>query len=277
MMIKIQGDTMKLKYKKIILLTTMSTMGIGLLTISVSQDNPKAEESFKTNTAIEASMLADTTQADSSERSMSTLAYDTNEVTEDTSTTVTLSPTPIPTPTPWPVNPLEKDKYPEIEQLFVDYYTAKNSSDVDKLKSLLSDPSKVETKEQLQSKTEYIEDYNKIKTYTKKSVEEGTYIVYVYSEIKFNSVNTAAPGLAKFYVTTGEDNKLKIYSGEMDAELKAYFDERNQDPDVQKIIEMTNDKSDKAKEKDEDLLNFWENIDEMASKNKKTAEGDSAE
>ena len=32
---------MKLRYKKIILLTSLSTMGIGLLTLSISQGIPK--------------------------------------------------------------------------------------------------------------------------------------------------------------------------------------------------------------------------------------------
>jgi len=47
---------MKLKYKKIIILTTMSTMGIGLLTLSISQDKPKTELSMNT-TKQEAGLL----------------------------------------------------------------------------------------------------------------------------------------------------------------------------------------------------------------------------
>jgi hypothetical protein len=265
---------MKLKYKKIILLTTMSTMGIGLLTLSVSQDKTNADENLKTGNAIEASLLSDNSTSDvklfSSER--------TAEATD--LLTSTPIPTAIPTPTPWPIHEVEKTgTYPEIDSLFEEYYAAKSNRDVDKLKKILSDPSEVETEEQLQNKTEYIEEYKKIKTYTKQGVEEGSYIVYVYHEIKFTSVNTAAPGLAKFYVVTGEDNKLKIFSGEMNDELKTYFDARNEDEDVVALIDMTNEKSEEAKAKDEDLLNFWKNIDEMANNSQEApvAEGDSAE
>ncbi|MDF2941668.1 MAG: hypothetical protein K0S01_526 [Herbinix sp.] len=265
---------MKLKYKKIILMTTMSTMGIGLLTLSVSQDKSKIEGNLGADTAIEASLLSDD--------STSELNILSKEATTEATDLPTVTPTPtdIPTPTEWPVYDIEKSgTYPKIDDLFEDYYTAKYNRDVDKLKSILSDPSKAETEEQLQSKTEYIDDYRNIKTYTKKGVEEGTYIVYVYHEIKFTSVNTPAPGLAKFYVVTGEDKKLKIYSGDMDDDLKAYFDARNEDEDVVALIEMTNEKSEKAKDNDEDLQNFWKNIDEMAnnSQDTKTAEGDSAE
>jgi hypothetical protein len=261
---------MKLKYKKIILLTTMSTMGIGILTLSVSQDRPKAEEKTA-ETMLSAEVLQDESNANNK------LLAAADEAIATTSAAVT--PTAVPSPTPIPVYSIEETgTYPEIDALFSSYYTAKNNRDIDTLKSILSDPSKVESEEQLQTKTEYIEDYRKIKTYTKKSMKDGEYIVYVYHEIKFTSINTPAPGLAKFYVITGEDNKLKIYSGDLDAETKAYYDERNNDEDVIALIGMTDEKSAKAVEKDEDLKNFWESIDAMtSSSDEQNSEGDSAE
>jgi len=270
---KFEEIIMKLKYKKIILLTTMSTMGIGLLTLSVSHYRTKAEESLSNGVSIEGGLLAD--------NSVATQKAMISEVTVEPTTlpTITMAPTPIPTPTPLPIYNIEKEVDPAITTLFETYYTAKNKSDVDKLKAILSDSTKVESQEDLQKKTEYIEEYLKIKAYAKKGVADGTYIVYVYAEIKFANINTPAPGLAKFYVITGEDNKLKIFSGEMDEATKAYFDERNNDADVVELMEMTNEKSKKAIDKDEDLQNFWESIDEIASKNQKDteAEGDSAE
>lgn len=261
---------MKLKYKKIILLTTMSTMGIGILTLSVSQDRPKAEEKTK-ETMLSAEVLPEARMADN----QALVAADEAISTLDAE----LTPTIAPTPTPSPIYPIEETgTYPEIDALFNSYYTAKNNRDINTLKDILSDPNKVESEEQLQTKTEYIEDYRKIKTYTKKSLRDGEYIVYVYHEIKFTSINTPAPGLAKFYVITGDDKKLKIYSGDMDAETKAYYDERNNDEDVMALIKMTDEKSTKAIDKDEDLKSFWESIDAMTSNSgTKKAEGDSAE
>lgn len=260
---------MKLKYKKIILLTTMSTMGIGILTLSVTQDRPKAQEKT-TETMMSAELLTE----DKSGNDEILMAAENALATPTTAVTPTLEPT----PTPIPIHPIEKSgTYPEIDTLFKSYYDAKNNRDIETLKNILSDPSKVESEEQLQTKTEYIEDYRNIKTYTKKALTEGTYIVYVYHEIKFTSINTPAPGLAKFYVVTGEDNKLKIYSGDMSAEIKTYYDERNNDEDVIALIEMTDEKSKKAVEQDEDLKNFWESIDAMTGKSSNKAEGDAAE
>jgi hypothetical protein len=156
-----------------------------------------------------------------------------------------------------------------------EYYTAKNSCDIDKIKSLLTDPSQVPSADQLQKKTEYIDDYRNIETYLKKSIEDDAYIAYVYQEIKFNGVNTMAPGMSKFYLVQGNDGKYKIYSGKMDEELKEYFDERNNDEDVKELLDMTNEKGEEAKEKDEDLKSFWDSIDKLAGEQQEDSKGKS--
>lgn len=234
---------MKIKYKKIILLVTMSIMGIGLLTFSIGNDKSEAKENFGKDKVKEASAQSDTKDKD-----------------------ITPAVTEIPSPTPLPVYNIEEGAYPEIKELFINYYKAKNSHDVSTIKKLLSNPLKVESESEMKKKTEYIESYKKIKTYTKKSFIEGTYIVYVYHEIKFTGIKTAAPGLSKFYLVTGQDGKLKIFSDEMDDTIKAYYNERNEDKDVKTLIELTNKHSEEAIAKDKDLKTFWKKIDKLASK-----------
>jgi hypothetical protein len=257
---------MKLKYKKIILLTTMSTMGIGILTLSVSQDGPKSQGS-SIQTILNAEIAEDKVAAEDNNTLMASSDSTAARIAEAT------TPTPIPTPTPVPDYPVEeKGTYPEIDKLFETYYTAKNNRDIKTLKSIISDPTKVESEAELQARTEYIEDYKKIETYTKKGLKEGTYVVYVYHEIKFTSINTAAPALSKFYVITGEDNKLKIYSGEMEAEEKVYYDACSEDEAFVALAESTDKKSAKAKKKDEDLASFWKSIEKMAKASEKAQE-----
>ena len=268
---------MKLKYKKIIMLTTMSTMGIGLLTLSINKDSSKAEENIQPGRKQEAGLL----MAADGNHGTSALAED--ALNAEATVTPPLTPTPSPTPTPVPVYDLEKATDPEVLSLMEEYYTAKNSCDIDKIKSLLTDPSQVPSADQLQKKTEYIDDYRNIETYLKKSIEDDAYIAYVYQEIKFNGVNTMAPGMSKFYLVQGDDGKYKIYSGKMGEELKEYFDERNNDEDVKELLDMTNEKGEEAKEKDEDLKSFWDSIDKLAgeqqgdskAKSKETSKGKS--
>lgn len=255
---------MKLKYKKVILITTMSTMGIGILTLSLSQNRTNAEENVNSKLTSTAVMTMDTA-VESEEDSMAALADD-------------LSGTPMPTvaatPTPLPVYEVKEDGYPKILKMFKEYYTAKGNCDVDGIKKLLSDPSKVETQEELQEKTKYIEKYEKIKAYVKKSFEKNSYIVYVYHEIKFTNITTTIPGLSRFYVVTDAAGNLKIFSGDMDAETKSYYDERMKDEDVIALFDMTNEKSEAAMKKDEDLQNFVKKIQEAAT-NAETTKSDS--
>lgn len=258
---------MKLKYKKIILLTAMSTMGIGLLTLSISQDRPEAKEKAQIESAEASSLLS----GNEGIRMYSAIEEENEEAVPSVIPTSmpTLTPTPIPSPTPIPVYNLEKNK--EIDALFEDYYAAKSVSDIDKIKSLCSDPTRSETLEQLQSKVKYIEEYRNIKSYSKKGIEAGTYITYVYHEVKFTGINTPAPGLAKFYLVTDAQGNLQLFSGEMDSILQEYFDERNLDEDVLEIIKMTEDKGEKAKASDQDLKIFWEGLDSLTNNSQDAA------
>ena len=250
---------MKLKYKKIILLTTMSTMGIGLLTISLSHDKTAAEDNSGAKAAMKTEAFDVAAAPESNDESVQVLGV------ADATSAAIATPTLAPTPTPLPVYPIEEEGYPKIEKLVKEYYKAKNNRDVEALKALSSDPSAVETQEELQQKTEYIENYLDVEAYVQKSFKEGTYIVYAYHEIKFTGINTTAPGLSKFLVITDENNELKFFSGTMDEETQTYYQERSNDEDVVALMNLTNDKSQEAMDKDEDLKNFWNSVAEMAN------------
>jgi hypothetical protein len=118
---------------------------------------------------------------------------------------------------------------------------------------------------------QYIEEYKNIDTYSKKGPEEGSYIVYAYHEIKFSSINTLAPGLSKFYVITDDDGNFKIVS-DMKPEVEEYFTARDNDADVLELIKNTNTKSEEAKAMDEDLMVYWNGLDELAKNNESQAQ-----
>lgn len=229
---------MKFKYKKIILFTLLSTMGIGVVTLAVTPHNRS------NNTSI-------SSEAKGSGGS--------SDVTPTLATALT--PTYAPTPTPLPVYNLETTGYSDIAKLMKAYYSAKLDCSVTKLKKLLSDPSNIETKKQLKKDIIYVEKYKNIKCYVKKGYIAGTYIVYVYNEIKFINIKTPAPAVYQFYVVTDSKGKLKIFSGEFDSATEAYYNERKNDADVKALIESTNSKAEKAKKKDKDLKTFWKNLE----------------
>ncbi len=237
-------------------------MGIGLLTLSISQSKPKAEDGINSD-----GQLAKVQDEKNNKEAFAMSALNLEpEVDVTLETTPTPSPTPIPTPTPIPVYPLEEVE--GMDEFIDEYYIAKTAIDVDKLKTLYLNPSKVETREQLQKLVQYIEEYKNIKTHTKRGIDEGTYIVFAYHEIKFSSINTLAPGLSKFYVTKDSNGEFKIISdSDMTPIEEEYYNARNYDEDVQELISKTNENGEKAKEKDEDLMIFWSGLDELANQN----------
>lgn len=245
---------MKLKYKKALLLSMMSTMGFGLMILSVSQVKPKSEGELRYE--------SEQTSAEDIKVQSFGLTNQTLSATYQKLPNQVYSPTPI----PLPVYDLEENANPVIEELFSVYYTAKNSCDVDKLKSLFTDPSKIPSVDQLQKETDYIDDCRELKCYVKKGPEEGTYVAYVAYEIKFNTINTTAPSLKQFYLVTDEKDNIVIYSDDMDPQLQEYYNDRNNDPDVMQLRQKINKKAEEAVEKDEDLSIFWKNFDEMVKK-----------
>lgn len=237
---------MKLKYKKAIFIILLLSFGIGLILFASSNENEKQAE----NTSIPSMEDHITIVPESS--NISRTPTQVPSVTEPM--TISISPT----PTPLPVYPLKADGYPKINSLIKEYYEAKINCDIDHFKSLLSDPSNIPTKEQLQQDTLYIEEYQAIKCYVKKCYVNGAYIVYAYNEIKFINIDTPAPAVDCFYVITNDNDDLKIFSGIFDEVTATYYYSRSDDADVQQLIQDTNAKGEEAKTKDELLKNFWD-------------------
>lgn len=238
---------MKFNKKWLVYLAYLGTMALGLVLIVISPIGTQGIKSGKQKAEIKQTMSSSKSEKD-------TFA------SESLSPTLTPSPTPeiSPTPTPLPVYPLERETYPsKIDSLISKYYDAKVTCDIETLKAISSNPPAVISKKSLEQLVEGIEEYRNIKCYSKKSYEDGAYIVYVYYEIKFISLNTCAPALTKLYIVTDEAGELKIFDGEMSEELKTYFDARSEDEDVKDLIVYTENRAEKAKEQDEKLKDYW--------------------
>ncbi len=240
---------MNLKYKKLVLFTLLSTMGIGVITLSIApKNNREGQESINITKENDGNEIA---PIKANMGITPTLA-------------IIITSTPEPLPTTLPVYDIETEGYPKITELMKSYYEAKLKCDVDKLKSLLNDTSNVSSKKQLKKDVKFIEEYKNIKCYVKKGYKEGTYIVFVYNEVKFINIKTPAPAADQFYVITDSKGNLKIYSEEFDELTKEYYNNRLQDLDVIEIIDFTNQKGEEAKAKDKNLKSFWDKLDEEA-------------
>lgn len=101
------------------------------------------------------------------------------------------------------------DAYAEVNNLITQYYTAYAAGDVTALTALAS-PVSANEQSYITLFSQYVDEYQNIKCYTKSGLDANSYLVSVSMEIKFTGVDTTAPGLDFFYVRTNEDGSLYI-------------------------------------------------------------------
>lgn len=161
-----------------------------------------------------------------------------------------------------------QDAYPQINELISNYYTAYANGDTDTL-ATLADPLSDAEKSYIAVFSQYVEGYENISCYTKKGLDDTSYIASVYLEAKFKDVDTTAPGLETFYIRTREDGSLYIdnvygqFNSQMeeyetDAEVSALLDAFSQQDDVAALQADVQTKYDNALAADENLKNMVE-------------------
>ncbi len=126
-----------------------------------------------------------------------------------------------------PEVPLEKDAIPEINELVHTYYQAMVEGDTDTMSGLMY---KLDDTEILRAKetSKYLESYPTVEVYTKAGPKENTYMVYVYTEVKFRDYDKAIPGLKTYYVCQNEDGEYYFNEdGEEDEDILNYIRELN--------------------------------------------------
>lgn len=159
--------------------------------------------------------------------------------------------------------PLQEDAYPEINKLFETYFTAKKELNADQLNSIVVQEEPY-TLEEIEKEGEYIENYQNIKCYTKPGLQDNTYLVYVYFEIKFMNIDTPAPGMVQQLVCMNSDGTLYINAGKVDADVKSYMDEVYNSQDVRALITSVEEKLQQAMSADENLLKLVDKLREGA-------------
>lgn len=132
---------------------------------------------------------------------------------------------------------LEQDAVPGINELFDTYYTAMVEGDTDTMSRLVDHLDATEIL-RAQETSKYIESYPTLEVYTKTGPKEGTYIAYVYTEVKFNDYEKPVPGMRVYYVCTNENGEYYINEDgeENEAELNYIRDVNLQDD----VVDLNN-------------------------------------
>ncbi len=166
-----------------------------------------------------------------------------------------------------PEVPLEQDAVPEINELFNIYYTAMVEGDTDTMDKLVN---KLDATEILKAEetSKYIESYPVLEVYTKTGPKEGTYVAYVYAEVKFYDYDKPIPGMRTYYVCTDENGSYYLNEdGEEDKNVLNYIRELTLQDDVidlnNKVAVAYND----MVAEDETLLDFIIDLNDEIDKN----------
>ena len=239
---------MRLKYKKMLLLLTMGVFGVGMVTFSFQAKKDTDLPATNMEAALE----------DSSITGVLNMAGSSDAA--NTSATSTPTPTVTPTPTPVPEDPnkLKKNEFPEINELMETFLQAKLVTDMDVIKTCVTDVSVIDL-ERLQRKVEYITNYENLQCYTKPGIGEIDYVLYLVSDYRIVEINTPAPSFDVYYITY-RDDKPYIYFGTISEETNQYLEELNKSEDVLELWSEVELSLENARAKDEDLNEFYLNL-----------------
>ncbi|MCI8918626.1 MAG: SH3 domain-containing protein [Eubacterium sp.] len=160
---------------------------------------------------------------------------------------------------------LELDAYPQINELFEEYYGYYAKGDIDSLEKIAYPISETE-KSYIKLVNKYVEKYENIKCYTKKGIEEGDYIASVSLDMFFKDIETGAPSMECFYVRKDENgefyidnaynsqsNQLIVKENKTDVEINTLITEFSQNADVIELQKEVQKEYERALEKDEAL------------------------
>lgn len=123
---------------------------------------------------------------------------------------------------------LEKDAIPEVNALITKYRSAFSSGDVNALKEVYNTTEDI-NEDVLISTSKIIESYQNTACYTKRGLEENSYFVFIYDELKIKDIDQLAPNMSMVYVKSTPAGSYYIYRGEFDTATQSYkFDDTTQ-------------------------------------------------
>lgn len=130
-----------------------------------------------------------------------------------------------------PEDTMEENAYPAVNELIEKYYAASANGDSDTITSIYKGLEETELLKAVAA-SDYIEDYQNITVYTKPGPIAGSYVAYVYNEVKLFDYEKAIPGLETFYICTADDGSLYINGDIVDSSEIDYLRQINLQADV---------------------------------------------
>lgn len=155
--------------------------------------------------------------------------------------------------------PLVKNEDNAISELIYAVYNAEANGDLETLKALCDEISDLDLLS-FQEKANYIEYYPFLEIYTKKGMNEGETIVYVYYKMIFVNHEEEFPGYKSHYICTADDGSLYIKRNNFSDELNNYIEALCDQDDVREFNNRVNVEYANFKEEHPELADYPEEV-----------------
>jgi len=173
----------------------------------------------------------------------------------------------------------EENTNAQVLDLVTRYYTAMKAVDMTSLQNIV-DSSVTLDEAKIQAESQMIEGYQKVSCYTAPGIKEGEYAVYIEYSMKFEGIETAAPGLVPAYVMTDEEGALRLMTWEVvkeNTELNNYMVSVVNCDAIQQLVQSVQEAFDQALSNDEALRTLIEGIRGDAAESTAAGETTAAE
>ncbi len=130
----------------------------------------------------------------------------------------------------------------DILNIATEYWTAIGDQDYDTLERLCGREFSEEDRAKVRAMDVAVESYNNIITYSKPGLTDGSYVAYVYMDLKLTGIETPAPTLREMYLEPdGSGGLLVVPADDYTSQISSYTQMRQTDSDVQALITDVND------------------------------------
>ena len=169
-------------------------------------------------------------------------------------------------------NPLEEGSA-EITAFMQSYYKALGERDITTLRTLVSDLT-ASDESRITNAKDYIEGYQVGNVYTKKGLDDNSYVVYTCYNYICSGITTPVPSLGYAYVVQDSDGNYQILgAADQDTEISQYMDTLLTDEDVQSLREDVQADYDQAQKNDQALAQFLDGLGKDAGSSETAASG----
>lgn len=169
-------------------------------------------------------------------------------------------------------NPLEEGSA-EITAFMQSYYKALGERDIATLRTLVSDLT-ASDESRITNAKDYIEGYEAGNVYTKKGLDENSYVVYTCYDYICSGIDTPVPSLGYAYVVEDSNHNYQILgAADQNTEISQYMEGLLADEDVQNLRQEVQEAYDQAQAEDGALAQFLDGLGEDASSSGAAASG----